>query len=295
MKFTNAQEMYGYLTTGRDLYNKLTRHYVFEYNDAHALCIYCLSREEMIDAAKRVIAQKEEVISAVLGTGGTIYDNPEYDHFRYSDNEGERKLYLKPSIEYCQEWYKSDDWISVEEFFTYAKIEQCMNDLMQKNSVCNYVIVQNEYERVLKNAYALDAYMETCKSARTGDAECYMSPLGAHDKAASPVFSVIDRKVTLGGKSIGHFFLNGQFETSEEQKERMFQIYKQDLIKTKETSKNIGLRFSVIEYVCSFPKIDPFVMAAHIAKDGITILYDDSSISQSENKAKERKVKQITI
>lgn len=91
----------------------------------------------------------------------------------------------------------------------------------------------------------------------------------------------------------GHVLLDGTVETTEEQKERIFQYYKQDLIKTKELSKNIGLRFNVIEYVCSFPKINPFVMAASITNEGITILFDDSSISREENRRKERQVKKL--
>ena len=75
--------------------------------------------------------------------------------------------------------------------------------------------------------------------------------------------------------------------------ERVFQYYKQDLIKTKEISKNIGLRFNVIEYVCNFSKINPYVMAASIKKDGITILYDDSSISKEENRRKEKQVNKL--
>lgn len=93
----------------------------------------------------------------------------------------------------------------------------------------------------------------------------------------------------------GHILLDGTVETTEEQKERIFQYYKQDLIKTKEASKNVGLRFNVIEFVCSFPKIDPFVMAASIKKDGVIILFDDSSISLQENKKKERKVATIAV
>lgn len=91
----------------------------------------------------------------------------------------------------------------------------------------------------------------------------------------------------------GHVLLDGTVETTEEQKERIFQYYKQDLIKTKESSKNIGLRFNVIEYVCSFPKINPFVMASSIANEGITILFDDSSISKEENRRKERQVEKL--
>ena len=91
----------------------------------------------------------------------------------------------------------------------------------------------------------------------------------------------------------GHILIDGTAETTEEQNERVFQYYKQDLIKTKEISKNIGLRFNVIEYVCNFPKINPFVMAASIANDGITILYDDASITKEENRRKERQVKKL--
>jgi len=78
-------------------------------------------------------------------------------------------------------------------------------------------------------------------------------------------------------------------ETAEEKKERIFQAYKKRLIG--DSDKNI--RFIVIEYLCSFPKINPFEMAASIAKDGITILYDDSSISKADNRAKESKVNKL--
>lgn len=83
--------------------------------------------------------------------------------------------------------------------------------------------------------------------------------------------------------------LNGKVETTEEQKERVFKTYKNRLIK----ESNVMTRFNCIEYLCSFPKINPFIMAASIAKDGITILFDDTSISKKENIAKERKVKKL--
>lgn len=53
------------------------------------------------------------------------------------------------------------------------------------------------------------------------------------------------------------------------------------------------LRFCVIEYLCSFPGLDPYAMAAEILREGVKILYDDSSITKEENKAKERKVKEL--
>ena len=91
----------------------------------------------------------------------------------------------------------------------------------------------------------------------------------------------------------GHVLINGTVETTEEQKERVFQSYKKDLLKVKETSRNEGIRFNVIEYVCSFPKINHYVMAASIKKEGITILYDDSSISRQENRRKEKQVNKL--
>ena len=48
------------------------------------------------------------------------------------------------------------------------------------------------------------------------------------------------------------------------------------------------MRMNVIEYVCRFPKIDPYKMAAALASDGFQILFDDSSISQVENYKKRK-------
>lgn len=84
-------------------------------------------------------------------------------------------------------------------------------------------------------------------------------------------------------------------ETIEEQKkERMFNYYKNDLKDTaNRTRKAEILRFNAIEYVCSFPKINPFEMAASLVNDGFTILYDDSSITTAENRRKEKQVKKL--
>ncbi len=78
-------------------------------------------------------------------------------------------------------------------------------------------------------------------------------------------------------------------ETQKEKENRIFNHYKNRL--KKESSEKI--RFICIEYLCSFPKIDPFVMAAAIVRDGYKILFDDSSISIKENKIKERKLEKL--
>lgn len=124
MIFNNPKEMHEYLIQTGDLYNKRTGHYVFEYNDAHAICVYCMSYSEMLDAAKRATEQKVNLISAVLGKGGIIYDNPQYDSYRYSENEMERALYLKATIGYCHSCFNSSYWISTDEFFTLIHIEE---------------------------------------------------------------------------------------------------------------------------------------------------------------------------
>lgn len=77
-------------------------------------------------------------------------------------------------------------------------------------------------------------------------------------------------------------------ETEEEKRQRMFNFYKQDLVKLHQQCKQ--LRMNVIEYVCEAPKIDPVDMARTLVKEGYTILFDDSSISARENERKHREV-----
>ena len=80
-------------------------------------------------------------------------------------------------------------------------------------------------------------------------------------------------------------------ETTEQKEIRMFIFYKKDLEKL--AGKEGWLRMNVIEYVCSFPKINPFKMAKVLKDDGYNILFDDSSISRAENEKKRRKVEKI--
>lgn len=80
-------------------------------------------------------------------------------------------------------------------------------------------------------------------------------------------------------------------ETAEQKEIRMFNFYKKDLEKL---GKEHGqIRMICIEYVCSFPKINPFKMAKALQNDGYTILFDDSSISIAENEKKRLKVEKM--
>lgn len=90
----------------------------------------------------------------------------------------------------------------------------------------------------------------------------------------------------------GHVLLNGTVETTEEIEEKVFQIYKKRLMDLNKMHKQV--RFICVEYLCGFTKIDPFEMAASLISDGISVVYDDSSISKSENEKKRRKVKKIS-
>ena len=81
------------------------------------------------------------------------------------------------------------------------RIADAMNELWQKNIVCNYVIVADEQEVLLSNTYALDAYMETYIISKSVDVvRCFMAPTG--EKAANPVFVVEYGKVFLSGMFI---------------------------------------------------------------------------------------------
>lgn len=82
------------------------------------------------------------------------------------------------------------------------KIKKVMDELMQKNCVCNYTFVQDDIEEYVPNIYALDAYMKAYEMSITGNVECYITALGKGNKAAQPVFSVIDGIVTLSGQII---------------------------------------------------------------------------------------------
>lgn len=113
MKFKNSKEMYDFLSSGKDLYSKSLGVYVFEYNDAHALCIYNLKPEEVVELVKKS-KESKEYWGAHLGWGGSILDSSEYndDEHRYSEDEAKRNL--QPSLDFCEETYMVEDWQDVD-------------------------------------------------------------------------------------------------------------------------------------------------------------------------------------
>lgn len=71
-------------------------------------------------------------------------------------------------------------------------------------------------------------------------------------------------------------------ETVEQKRERIFNFYKEEL--TKDNIECGQIRFNVIQYVCHFPGIDPFKMASVLISEGCDVVFDDSSITERENK-----------
>lgn len=73
-----------------------------------------------------------------------------------------------------------------------------------------------------------------------------------------------------------------------EKQQRIFNAYKKRLCEEVHLSDGTAIpemRFNCIQYLCSFPGIDPVEMAASLQNDGFTILFDDSSISARANAA----------
>ena len=80
-------------------------------------------------------------------------------------------------------------------------IRKAMNDLMQHNNRCNYVIITKGVHYYLKDTYSLDSYMRTYElSKQFDDVSCFMAPMGK--KAASPVFRIHDGSIFLSGLEI---------------------------------------------------------------------------------------------
>lgn len=80
-------------------------------------------------------------------------------------------------------------------------------------------------------------------------------------------------------------------KTTKQKEIRIFNLYKKDLEKL---GKEHGqIRMICIEYVCSFPKINPFKMAKVLKNSGYNVVFDDSAISKAENEKKRRKVEKF--
>lgn len=82
-------------------------------------------------------------------------------------------------------------------------------------------------------------------------------------------------------------------ETPEEKENRIFNFYKNNIIKLYKQNKQVY--FNVIQYVCSHTKIDPFKMAAVLMSENYNVVFDDSSISKAENEKLRKQVLKVEV
>ena len=75
----------------------------------------------------------------------------------------------------------------------------------------------------------------------------------------------------------------------------MFETYKRHLMADGAQPGKVKqwTRYNVIQYLCSFPKLDPDEMAAALIREGVEIRFDDSSISAADNAKHQRRVMRI--
>lgn len=112
MRFESAKDMYETVSI-TDLYNEKLELYVFLYNEPGALCYYPIDPEEADELRKLSEEHDEEYWGAFLGIGGYILDNYDYSPHNYEPDEYTNEmyeLYLKPSYEFCEEYYMHDGW-----------------------------------------------------------------------------------------------------------------------------------------------------------------------------------------
>lgn len=114
IKFGNWRHMYGFIVGGKDLYNPKLNKYVFCYNNDGALCVYDINEEQ----ASELIKKSKDGLKfwfAYLGPGGSILDDDSKDRF------AEKNEYLKPSYEFCREYFDKDGWCCAD---TYSRLNR---------------------------------------------------------------------------------------------------------------------------------------------------------------------------
>lgn len=78
-------------------------------------------------------------------------------------------------------------------------------------------------------------------------------------------------------------------------KEQMFDAYKRRIMTEglRPGEVRLAIRYNVIQYLCSFPHLDPDDMAAAVIREGIEVKFDDSSISAADNAKHKRRVMRL--
>lgn len=100
-KFDSGEEMLAEIRRGTDLYAPAEGMYVFEYNEAGAVCCYSIDNEEAIELENKA-RDTDDYWGAFLGWGGGIYDDPSDEY-----NPPEPGF---SNIDFCNDTYQCE-WI----------------------------------------------------------------------------------------------------------------------------------------------------------------------------------------
>ena len=84
MKFNSGQEMLAVITDQCDLYSKEKEIYVFGYNANGSIAYYDIGNKTM-NKLRMEADENGESVSALLGPGGYIYDDPSYGGYEEGD------------------------------------------------------------------------------------------------------------------------------------------------------------------------------------------------------------------
>ncbi len=101
--------MLAHIKAGNDLYSEKAYCYIFCYNEAGSVCTYNLDMYEAKKLAQEA-SQADEYWGALLGIGGSIYDDP--SHECYTEDK-------VSNLEICEQLAEYDDW---EDCNVYGKV-----------------------------------------------------------------------------------------------------------------------------------------------------------------------------
>lgn len=84
MKFESGKDMLDVVTNQCDLYSKEKEIFVFSYNENGSIAYYNIDNKSMNELRIKAEESRESV-SALLGVGGCIVDDPSYEGFEDGD------------------------------------------------------------------------------------------------------------------------------------------------------------------------------------------------------------------
>lgn len=132
-EFKHGREMFDAISKDIDLYNPITKTYVFRYNERDSIAVYGGINEAK---AKELLALSKEnggeYWGAFLGVGGYIYDA-----------ETENGEYLSDALDWCNDSYPGF-WIATSEYEEFANRHELYGNLASAMMMCKFGGFENE-------------------------------------------------------------------------------------------------------------------------------------------------------